>query len=96
MTREKEINQELKTRHESPHYNAGFVEGAHWADEHPDISMISVLAYEKGRESAINDAGEWLKGNLHLAIDCDDEGRYHIDPNFVDYFKVRMGKGGEE
>lgn len=75
-------------------FEQGFVAGAKWADAHPDISVVSALAYEAGREGAINDASEWLKGNLHLAIDCDDEGRYHIDPNFVDYFKVRMGEGG--
>lgn len=95
MTREEQIKQAAtaKSRGETPYFFDAFVEGAEWADRHPDISMVSALAYEAGREAAINDAGEWLKRNLHLAIDCDDEGCYHIDPNFVDYFKVRMGEG---
>lgn len=66
MTREKAIEQELKTRHETPHFNAGFVEGAHWADTHPDVStgIAATHAYERGRKDAIDEACSWLRGNL--------------------------------
>lgn len=57
MTREEQINQELKTRYETPHYNAGFVEGAHWADEHPHwISVddeLPPLLYKNLNESVL-------------------------------------------
>lgn len=103
MTREEQIKQVAKEyaddgpdRVQNIIAKVGFEMGAKWADKNPDFSMVSALAYKAGRESAINDAVDWLKGNLHLAIDCDDEGCYHIDPNFVDYFKVRMEKGGKQ
>ena len=67
-----------------------FIQGAEWADRHPDISMVSALAYEAGRNDAIEQACKWLKKNIHLCVDYDDDGIGHIDGNFVDYFKTRL------
>lgn len=36
-------------------FEQGFVAGAKWADRHPDISMVSALAYEAGRNDAIEE-----------------------------------------
>ena len=57
MTREKAIEQELKTRHETPHYNAGFVEGAKWADKHPHWISVEERLPEEGIYVATLDNG---------------------------------------
>lgn len=57
-----------------------------WADRHPDISMVSALAYEAGRNDAIKEACEWLEHNAYLY--CDDIDTLHESALIGDFRHV--------
>lgn len=45
-------------------YEIGFIEGAVWADAHPDIDVRTMAAWQSGYKEAIEKACEWLRTNL--------------------------------
>ena len=73
-------------------YGIGFLEGAQWADEHPDIEAIKAIedhAYFAGseamREKIINKASEWLYEQLNKGkMESGDIGA------FLENFKKAM------
>jgi len=67
MTREQQIEKAAtaKSRGETPYYYEAFVEGAKWADEHPQDPWIS-----------IEDARPAL---LEFVLYCDEDGEYYTE-----------------
>lgn len=59
---------------------AMFLEGAQWADDHPDIDVRTMAAWKSGYKEAIERACEWLQGRLPLT---------NLD-EFIDEFKKAM------
>jgi len=72
--REEQINQELKSRNEAPHFNAGFVEGAQWADEHPhwisveDEGNPKYIGWHIFATGKIIDVGYYLGDNEWIGV----------------------------
>lgn len=93
MTRQEQIEKAAtaKSRGETPYFFDAFIAGAKWADRHPDISMVSALAYEAGRNDAINEACEWLEQNAYHY--CDDIDTLH-ESALIGDFRHTM-KGGQ-
>lgn len=70
MTREEEIARASKDNHikRHPDFTFGeyvaFIDGAKWADQHPDIDVRTMDAWQSGYNEAIERACEWLRTNL--------------------------------
>lgn len=58
MTRDKQIKEAVKSLYESPYFNAGFIEGAKWADTHPNWTEIVKRMQEKITNDLRND--RWI------------------------------------
>lgn len=62
MTREEEI---IKASHlYAKALQKPFVDGAMWADEHPDLYSVTRKAIEREREHLIREACDWLKNDM--------------------------------
>lgn len=46
-----------------------FMDGAMWADQHPDLYSVTRKAVEREREYLIRKACEWLKYNFNMPND---------------------------
>lgn len=44
-----------------------FIDGARWADEHPDLYIVTRKSVEREREYLIRKACDWLRGSTILA-----------------------------
>lgn len=64
--------------------------GAEWADEHPDIDVRTMAAWQSGYKEAIERACEWLDNELPKYIMEGREGRPYISVALVDEFKKAM------
>lgn len=82
MTREQEIKKrlfEISTSNfnnsvvDSSAYFAGYMDGAVWADAHPDIDVRTMAAWQSGYKEAIDKACEWLREELDK-----EEDRHYI------------------
>lgn len=80
-------------------YEIGFIEGAVWADAHPDIDVRTMAAWSGGYKEAIEKACEWLSAELdkeeerhYIHVHGFDKERREI---FLEDFRKAM-KGGEE
>lgn len=66
MTRKEEIARASKDHHlkQYPNFTFGeyvsFIDGAKWADAHPDIDVRTMAAWRGGYKEAIEKACEWL------------------------------------
>lgn len=66
MTRKEEIARASKDHHLKQHPNftfgeyVSFIDGAEWADAHPDIDVRTMAAWRGGYKEAIEKACEWL------------------------------------
>ena len=80
------------------HY-LGFIHGAEWADQHPDIDVRTMAAWQSGYKEAIEKACEWLSAELdkeeerhYIHVHGFDKERREI---FLEDFRKAM-KGGEK
>lgn len=89
MTRQESIKQQAKLLCNTVSPEEYFIMGAEWADRHPDISMVSALAYEAGRNDAIKEACEWLEQNAYHY--CDDIDTLHESALIGDFRHVMIG-----
>ena len=64
--------------------------GAEWADDHPDIDVRTMAAWQSGYKEAIERACEWLDNELPKHIMAGREGRPYISVALVDDFKKAM------
>lgn len=91
MTREEQIVEAAKAKEEETSFcelvkspvsrgvdsacGIGFIEGAIWADEHPDLYSVTRKAVERERKHLIDKACEWLEKNAcdyeHSGGTCD-------------------------
>lgn len=67
MTREEEILKAGEEITSNQFELEGFIEGAEWADEHPDLYSVTRKAVEREREYLIRKACDWLRGSTILA-----------------------------
>lgn len=89
MTRSEEIIEAAKPYIDDPKEYHGFIMGADWADNHPDIGVASALAYEAGQMSLMERACKWLATNyedIGIRWMRDDEAE-----DFVEQFKKEIG-----
>lgn len=105
MTRKEEIARASKDYHLKRHPNfsfgeyVAFINGAEWADAHPDIDVRTMAAWRGGYKEAIEKACEWL----HVELDKEEERHYiHVHgfdkerrEIFLEELKKAM-KGGEK
>ena len=56
--------------------------GAQWSDEHPDIDVRTMAAWQSGYQAAIEKACEWLKEEYSKAA-----AYYEHPDSFIDRFK---------
>ena len=92
MTRQETIHQ-VALHERSVSQERAFIRGANWADKHPDISMVSVLAFEAAQRDTIEKAIEWLKKNAWRFMCCDEEADdeyYYDDRKLTRAFKQAM------
>lgn len=102
MAREEEIARASKDYHikRHPDFTFGeyvaFIDGAKWADAHPDIDVRTMAAWRGGYKEAIEKACEWLDCYIdnYLFIDAENKSGIKWD-DFINDFKQAM-KGGEE
>lgn len=80
-------------------YEIGYIEGAVWADAHPDIDVRTMAAWRGGYKEAIEKACNWLRAELdkeeerhYIHVHGFDKERREI---FLEDFRKAM-KGGEE
>lgn len=107
MTREQEIKMQAEKKALEPSrlmhpyakqykvmsaYEIGFIEGAVWADAHPDIDVRTMAAWQSGYKEAIKKACEWLDQNAYHY--CDDIDTLH-ESALIGDFRHAM-KGGEK
>jgi hypothetical protein len=97
MTREEQIveaakNSEKQMGFDVPRgvispYTIGFLEGAVWADEHPDLYNVTRKAVERERKHLIDKVCKWLNENTEDYTECiydsdtddyDDEDNLHF------------------
>ena len=105
MTRKEEIARASKDHHLKQHPNftfgeyVSFIDGAEWADAHPDIDVRTMAAWRGGYKEAIEKACEWLS----IELDKEEELHYiHVhgfDKErrgiFIEQFRKAM-KGGSQ
>lgn len=68
--------------------------GAEWADDHPDIDVRTMAAWQSGYKEAIERACDWLEENidsyLSSVIASLGYSDYVLDWNFINDFKKAM------
>lgn len=103
MAREQEIKKrlfEISTSNfnnsvvDSSAYFAGYMDGAEWADAHPDIDVRTMAAWQSGYKEAIDKACEWLKEQLQNTTFNGEPLFCEIEETLEDFRKAM--KGGEK
>lgn len=99
MTRGKQIIEEAKRiiaeAHERGNNNPmvdlvitlSFSLGARWADQHPDIDVRTMAAWQSGYKEAIEKACEWLESNVCNAYNFRGDD---ISIGFIEQFRKAM------
>lgn len=102
MTRKEEIARASKDYHlkRLPNFTFGeyvaFIDGAEWADAHPDIDVRTMAAWQSGYNEAVSKACEWLDCYIDNYLFIDAENKSGIKWNdFINDFRKAM-EGGEK
>ena len=85
------IDEEEKELH-TQDIQDSFINGAEWADAHPDIDVRTMAAWQSGYKEAIEKACEWLESNVCNAYNFRGDD---ISIGFIEQFRKAM-KGGEK
>ena len=72
-------------------YEIGYIEGAVWADEHPDIDVRTMAAWQSGYKEAIEKACEWLKEQLQNTTFNGEPLFCEIEETLEDFRKAMKG-----
>lgn len=99
MTRQEEILKAGEEIASNPFELEGFIEGAEWADEHPDLYSVTRKAIEREREHLIDKVCKWLDKEMEDYVERfnDDDvqpivisGSYDYKKDLIEAFRKAM------